>query len=190
MLGVLLARAAQIPFADVLSTRVFEPLGMCDTAFFATDTSRLATAYVATPDGLEVWDPPDGQWSSAPAFADGAAGLVSTLDDLLAFARMFLGGGGPVLSPDAVAEMTRDQLTPTQRAGGQAFLSGRGWGFGQAVVLDGPTAGAFGWDGGFGTSWLVDPHRDLTVIVLTQRLFESAQAPAVHRDLQAAALTA
>jgi len=54
-------------------------------------------------------------------------------------------------------------------------------------VLD---SGAFGWDGGLGTSWLVDPAHDLTVIVLTQRMFESAAAPAVHRDIQAAAYAA
>jgi CubicO group peptidase (beta-lactamase class C family) len=47
-----------------------------------------------------------------------------------------------------------------------------------------------GWDGGLGTSFLVHPERDLTVIVLTQRLFESPQAPAVHTDLRAAALAA
>jgi CubicO group peptidase (beta-lactamase class C family) len=58
------------------------------------------------------------------------------------------------------------------------------------VVLDGPWAGAFGWDGGLGTSFLVHPERDLAVVVLTQRLFESPQAPAVHTDLQAAALAA
>ena len=47
--------------------------------------------------------------------------------------------------------------------------------------------GAFGWNGGFGTSWLVDPARGLIVIVLTQRLFESAELPRVHREIQAAA---
>jgi CubicO group peptidase (beta-lactamase class C family) len=57
-------------------------------------------------------------------------------------------------------------------------------------VLEGPWAGAFGWDGGLGTSFLVHPDRDLAVIVLTQRLFETPRAPAVHTDLQAAALAA
>ncbi|MGZ4507238.1 MAG: hypothetical protein ACXVX8_04885 [Blastococcus sp.] len=57
-------------------------------------------------------------------------------------------------------------------------------------VLEGPWAGAMGWDGGLGTSFLVHPERDLAVIVLTQRLFDTAQAPAVHTDLQAAALAA
>jgi CubicO group peptidase (beta-lactamase class C family) len=63
------------------------------------------------------------------------------------------------------------------------FFTGRSWSFGQAV-LDG---GAFGWDGGLGTSWLVDPGPGLTVIVLTQRLFETSERPQVHRDIQAAA---
>jgi len=40
---------------------------------------------------------------------------------------------------------------------------------------------------GRGASWLVDPNHDLTVIALTQRLFESPDLPEVHRDLRAAA---
>jgi CubicO group peptidase (beta-lactamase class C family) len=45
-----------MPFADVLRTRIFEPLGMRDTAFWTPDTGRLATAYVPTDDGLQLWD--------------------------------------------------------------------------------------------------------------------------------------
>ena len=63
------------------------------------------------------------------------------------------------------------------------FFHGRSWGFCQAVY----DSGAFGWDGGLVTSWLVDPSQDLTVIVLTQRMFESPDPPLVHRDIQGAA---
>lgn len=192
MLGVLLARAAGTPFGDVLRTRIFEPAGMKDTAFWTPDTHRLATAYVPTDDGLVVNDPPEGQWSHPPLFGDGGAGLVSTAGDLLAFARMLLRDGGQVLSPAAVAEMTRDQLTTAQRASaGKLILDeGKSWGFCQAVVTDGPHVGAFGWDGGAGTSWLVDPVQDLTVIVLTQRSFTNPLASQLHRRLEAAAYAA
>lgn len=191
VLGVLAARVAGSPLAEALRTNVFAPLGMSDTAFWTPNQARLATAYVGTPDGLQVWDPPGGQWSRPPAFGDGGAGLLSTVDDLLAFARMLLGGGGALLPPDLVAQMTRDQLSPEQRARDtRGFLEGRGWGFCQSVITDGPRAGSFGWDGGLGTSWLVDPERDLVVVVLTQRLFDSPQAPAVHTDLQDAAYAA
>jgi CubicO group peptidase (beta-lactamase class C family) len=185
VLGVLIARAAGAPLDAVVQDRVLGPLGMRDTAFWAQDTARLATAYVPTPQGLQVWDEPDGRWAHPPAFPDGAAGLVSTADDLLAFARLFLRQGAPVMRPESAAAMTTDQLAPGQAPA--VFLDGRGWGFCQAVVTEGPFAGAFGWDGGLGTSWLVDPRRDLVVIVLTQRLFESPHTPQVHRDLQAAA---
>lgn len=84
----------------------------------ATDELRLATAYQPTPDGLVVLDEPAGKWSRPPEFGDGAAGLVSTADDLLAFARMLLRGGAPVLPPDAVRAMTTDQLTPAQKTRG------------------------------------------------------------------------
>jgi len=187
VLGVLLARATGLPFADVLRTRLFEPLGMRDTGFWTAAIDRLATAYVAKPDGLAVWDPPDGQWSRAPAFGDGAAGLISTADDLLAFSRMLLTGGGSVLPAAAVRAMCSDQLSDGQKAFGglgPGFFARKSWGYCQAVY-DG---GAFGWNGGLGTSWIADPARDLTVIVMTQRLFESAELPQAHRDIQAAAL--
>jgi CubicO group peptidase (beta-lactamase class C family) len=194
VLGVLLERAAGQPFADVLRTRLFEPLGMRDTGFWTPHTGRLASAFRSAPGGgLEVWDKPDGLWSRPQAFSDGAAGLVSTAGDLLAFSRMLLRGGDPVLPPDLVAEMTRDQLTPAQKAAGGLgpdFFTGVGWGFCTSVVTAGPRAGAFGWAGGFGTTWLADPGRDLTVIVLTQRMFDSPTPTAVHDALQAAAYEA
>jgi len=194
VLGVLLERAAGQPFADVLRTRLFEPLGMRDTGFWTPHTGRLASAFRSAPGGgLEVWDKPDGLWSRPRAFSDGAAGLVSTAGDLLAFSRMLLRGGDPVLPPDLVAEMTRDQLTPAQKAAGGLgpdFFTGVGWGFCTSVVTAGPRAGAFGWAGGFGTTWLADPGRDLTVIVLTQRMFDSPEPPAVHDALQVAAYEA
>jgi CubicO group peptidase (beta-lactamase class C family) len=191
VLGVLMARAAGRPVADVLRTRIFEPLGMSDTAFWAADTTRLATAYNATSEGLQIWDPPEGKWSRSPAFGDAAAGLVSTADDMLAFARMLLRGGHPVITPDAVVEMTTDQLTQEQKSrDGKGLLQGRSWAYCQSVVIEGPNIGSYGWDGGLGTSWLVDPVRDLIVIVLTQRMFDSPETPVVHRELQSAAYSA
>ena len=191
VLGVLCARAAGVPFEDVLVAKVLEPLRMSDTAMWTADAARLATAYAWTPSGLVVWDEPTGRWSRPPAFPDGAAGLVSTVDDLHRFARMLLAGGDGVVSPALVAQMTTNQLTVEQRRKeGGVILQGQGWGYCQAVVTDGERAGAYGWSGGLGTTWLVDPVRDLVVIVLTQRMFSSPTPPAVHADLQAAAYEA
>jgi CubicO group peptidase (beta-lactamase class C family) len=191
VLGVLCRRAAGASsYAEVLRTRILEPLGMTQTSFFANDASRLATAYANTPDGLTVWDAPDGKWSRQPAFEDGAAGLMSSVDDLLAFARMFQRDGAPVLSRKSVTKMIRDQLTPAHRQGQEAFLGERSWALCQSVVVSGDRAGAFGWDGGLGSSFLVDPLRDLIVTVLTQRLWETAQPPPVHTEIQAAAYAA
>jgi CubicO group peptidase (beta-lactamase class C family) len=189
VLGILLSRAAGMSFGDVLRTRIFEPLAMTQTAFWGSDPDRLATAYRPSAGGLEAWDAPDGQYSRPPAFEDGAAGLVSTADDLLAFARMFLRGGSPVLSAESVRAMTTDQLTPEQKAFGGLgpdFFTGQSWSYCQGVE----ESGAFGWNGGFGTSWLVDPVRDLVVIVLTQRMFEGPDDFEVHKALQTAAYSA
>ncbi len=184
VLGVLLARAAAMPFDEVLRTRVFEPLAMTDTAFFTSELSRFTATYAPGPDGLTVWDPPEGRWSRRPANPDGAAGLVSSADDMAALARALLDGGRPILDSAAVAEMTRNQLSAEQLASSAAFLGGDGWGLCQSVVVEGPRAGAFGWNGGLGTSWLVDPARDLAVIVMTNRMFDSPGLPQVHRDVR------
>jgi CubicO group peptidase (beta-lactamase class C family) len=185
VLGVLAARAAGAPFEDVLRERLFGPLGMTDTGFHA-DTARLATAYQRRDGALVVTDPPHGQWSRPPRFPDGGAGLVSSADDVVAFGRMLLRGGSPVLRPGTVAEMTRDQLTVAQRANvwpGFSFLDGRGWGYGLSV----PGDGLYTWDGGLGTAWSNLPGLDLTVVVLTQRAADETGLPAVCEDVLAAA---
>ncbi|MGH3305839.1 MAG: serine hydrolase domain-containing protein [Streptosporangiaceae bacterium] len=116
VLGVLAARAAGAPFEDVMRQRLLGPLGMKDTGFHAADTTRLATAYEIRDGQFVVTDPPDGQWARPPLFADGSGGLVSSVDDMVAFGRMLMRGGSPVLRPGTAAEMTRDQLTAGQRA--------------------------------------------------------------------------
>ena len=185
VLGVLAARAAGAPFEDVMRERVLAPLGMDDTAFCTEDTGRLATAYERRDGELAVTDPPDGQWSRPPRFPDGAGGLVSTAEDLLRFGRMLLlPGGNPVLTAGTVAEMTRDQLTPAQRANlwpGFSFLDDRGWGYGVSVTEWGYT-----WDGGFGTALSNIPDQDLTVVVLTQRAVDETGMPAVCEQVRTA----
>ena len=185
VLGVLAARAAGAPFEDVMRERVLAPLGMDDTAFYANDTSRLATAYERRDGELAVSDPPDGQWSRPPRFPDGAAGLVSTAEDLLRFGRMLLlPGGNPVLTAGTVAEMTSDQLTPAQLARvwpGFSFLGDRGWGYGVSV-----TEWGYSWEGGSGTAWANVPDRDLTVVVLTQRAVDETGLPAVCDQVRTA----
>jgi CubicO group peptidase (beta-lactamase class C family) len=96
--------------------------------------------------------------------------------------------GGSLLSAAAVDAMTRDQLTDAQRAAGAAILgSGRGWGLGMSVVRQsaagGLPAGAFGWNGGLGSSWVADPHSARTVVVLTETMFSSPAPPALHQEI-------
>jgi CubicO group peptidase (beta-lactamase class C family) len=188
VLGVLAARATGIPFDVALNERVLAPLGMTDTGFHTTDTARLATAYHQRAGRLEVSDPPDGQWSRPPAFPDGAAGLLSAVDDLVAFGRMLMRAGSPVLRHATVAEMTRDQLTPTQHAAvwpGYSFLDDRGWGYGLSVLED----GRYTWEGGSGTAWSNLPSHDLIVVVLTQRAVDESGMPPVCDDVLTIART-
>ena len=178
VLSVLAARATGSSFADVMCERVLAPLGMSDTAFHTSELDRLTTLYQRRDGQWEVNDPPNGQWSQPPAFHDGGAGLVSSVDDLLVFGRMLLRGGSPVLSGDTVAEMTRDQLTAAQRAdagSGDSFLDGRGWGYGVSVFDD----GRYGWDGGLGSTWSNVPDQDLTLVVLTNRAADENGMPVV-----------
>jgi CubicO group peptidase (beta-lactamase class C family) len=187
VLGVLIARAAGRPLESFLRERIFAPLGMRDTGFSvpAGKLDRLASCYLpdAHSGALALHDGvADSAWSRPPAFPDGGAGLVSTVDDYLAFGQMLLSkglwDGERILSRPAVETMTTDQLTPAQKAASSnafpGFLDNRGWGFGMSVVTrrDDVCAvpGRYGWDGGYGTSWSSDPAEDMIGILMTQRL--------------------
>ncbi|WP_406404476.1 beta-lactamase family protein [Streptomyces sp. NBC_00879] len=191
--GVLIARVSGRPLPEFLAERLFEPLGMTDTGFEvpADRLDRFTSYYRADPAGaLELADAPDGQWSSVPAFPSGAGGLVSTLDDWHAFARMLLAegtaGGRPLLSPESVRQMTTDQLTPSQRAAGTLFLEGQGWGFGGSVDVEAidpwNVPGRYGWLGGTGTAAHITASTGAVTIVLSQRAMSRPTAPDLMRD--------
>jgi CubicO group peptidase (beta-lactamase class C family) len=197
VLGVLIARASGQPFETFLRERIFEPLGMRDTGFSvpAAKLDRLATSYMVNraTGALVLHDgAQDSQWSRPPAFPDGGGGLVSTVDDYLAFSRMLLNKGKHgrerILARPSVETMTTDQLTPAQKAASPfpGLWDNRGWGFGVSVVThrDGlaATPGQYGWDGGFGTSWRSDPAEEMVGIVMTQRAFTAPIPPDVILD--------
>lgn len=206
VLGVLIARASGMSLGDFLQERIFGPLGMVDTGFSVPEgkRGRLVSAYFTSPeDGtLDLFDEGSGSlWQDEPAFQSGAAGLVSTVDDLHAFGRMLLNGGasdgGRILSRPSVAMMMSDHLTAEQKAA-SFFLPGywesRGWGFGGVVItrrddISG-TVGKYGWDGGLGTSFHVDPAEGMVTILLTQAAFSSADVPVVVRDFWSSAYQA
>jgi CubicO group peptidase (beta-lactamase class C family) len=206
LLGVLIARASGQSFETFLRERIFEPLGMKDTGFSvaASEIHRLATQYAPDPDtgSPALYDPAEGgQWAQPPAFPSGAGGLVSTVDDLAAFAAMMLAkgrfGSERLLSRLSVEAMTTDQLTPAQKAFGGLMpgdFDALGWGFGLSVATrrDGIAAvpGRFGWDGGLGTSWYSDPVEGLTGILLTQLGWTSPVGPHLRHDFWTAAYAA
>jgi CubicO group peptidase (beta-lactamase class C family) len=204
MLGVLIARVAKMSLGDFLAERIFEPLGMKDTGFYVPQSkqARLTTTYVfdRTADRLNVFDDPvTGKFASPPVFENAGAGLVSTAEDFNAFAQMLLNGGRlgneRILSRPSVELMTSDQLLPEQKVGSELFFSdNRGWGFGLSVFTRRDhlcnLPGRFGWEGGYGTSWYSDPREGLTGILLTQRLMDSPQAPALMTDFWTSAYQA
>lgn len=204
ILGVLIARASGQSLATFFRERLFDPLGMTDTGFHvpAAKLDRLATSYRTDPssDELVVYDEVRGdRFVRPPAFESGGGGLVSTVDDYLAFCRMMLGkgthGGRRILSRPSVELMTMDHLTPEQKAANRTFFgNNRGWGFGMAVYTrrDDLSAvpGRFGWDGGFGTSAYADPEEGLIGILMTQRMMDSPRPLPVFRDFWTSAYQA
>jgi CubicO group peptidase (beta-lactamase class C family) len=186
VLGVLIARASGQPLQTFFRECIFEPLGMKDTGFSvpAAKLDRLASCYDVNPESgtIELHDGvDDSRWSRPPAFPDGGAGLVSTIDDYLSFGQMMLNkgklGSERILSRLSVESMTTDQITPQQKAVSgffPGFWDSRGWGFGVSIITKrddvASVPGRFGWDGGYGTSWSSDPEEDMVAILMTQRL--------------------
>ncbi|MET8742422.1 serine hydrolase domain-containing protein [Streptomyces sp. NPDC004728] len=200
ILGVLIARVSDRPLPEFLAERLFEPLGMADTGFVvpAAKADRFTSFYRADPEGggLRPADGPDGQWSSLPAFASGAGGLVSTADDWYAFARMLLAGGAGgaggraggrrVLSEESVRLMTTDHLTRAQRERGRLFLEGQGWGYGGSVDVEAVdpwnVPGRYGWLGGTGTAGHLTPATGTVSVLLTQLAMTGPTPPPSVRE--------
>jgi CubicO group peptidase (beta-lactamase class C family) len=85
-------------------------------------------------------------------------------------------------STPAAATPHPRKSSPTQCAATR--YADRSWGYGVAVNHD----GSWGWDGGLGSSFWIHPELDLSVIVLTQRMWDSPDLPLVHREIGQAAI--
>src|SRR5829696_509144 len=206
ILGVLISRVAGTSLEEFLRERIFVPLGMNDTAFSvpAAKLDRLPSSYWTNPatGEFEVFDGiDDSRWARSPVFESGAGGLVSTVDDLLLFGQMMLNqgkhGNERILSRPSVELMTTDHLTPEQKAASDFFpdfWDSHGWGFGVSIVTRrddlAATPGRYGWDGGYGTSWYVDPEEELIGILMTQRVWDSPSPPGVLLDFWTSAYQA
>ena len=189
VLGALVSRATGLSYADFLRERVFAPLGMTDTGFAvpAESLDRLANGYWGDP--VAPLDTQE-EWTTAPPFFSGGGGLVSTVEDFFAFGRMMLRTGDHrLLSRPALATMMADHLSTGQKVLPHWVpdeFEASGWGFGGKVTTRrhtiADTPGRYGWDGGLGTSWRVDPKEEMITILMTQRAWQSPEPPPILRD--------
>jgi CubicO group peptidase (beta-lactamase class C family) len=204
VLGALIARVSGGSFGTFLRERIFDPLGMNDTAFYVPPEKlhRLPAFYFFNrqTNRLDYFDDvTQSAWSSEPLSESGGGGLVSTIDDYFAFSRMLLNKGRhgreQILSRASVELMTSDQLTPEQRAGADIFFGAfSSWGLGMAVDIQRReiyhNPGRFGWTGGYGTTAYTDPANGMIGILFTQRMMDSPEPPKVFTDFWTLAYSA
>ncbi|MCP3141943.1 serine hydrolase domain-containing protein [Pyxidicoccus xibeiensis] len=203
LLGFLIARMEDAPLEDVLRQRIFAPLGMDDTGFDVPEgkRERVAAMYGFDDEGrLERRDshPPEEpaflpRRPSGATFVSGGAGLWSTADDYLTFARLFVEDGAVgdlrLLKLSTLRRMTANVLTPEQIAGatmmGLPAFSGQGFGLGVAVVLDRQSAtvnpckggvGTVGWPGAYGGWWQADPTDGSVLVFLAHNALDFDKA--------------
>ena len=204
VLGAVIEAASGMRFGEFLRREIFEPLGMKDTGFWVPEEKRdrFVTTYARTEGGLQEFHELHlavGAYDRPPAFESGGAGLVSTLDDYMAFARMLMNGGEyggrRILSEAAVRHMTGAQLTPDLQRELWDNLSGYNYGH-LMRVCDAPSRlpffgekGEYGWDGWLGTYFVNIPESDTTFLFF-QNVKDSGTSGAARRcrNLLAAAL--
>jgi CubicO group peptidase (beta-lactamase class C family) len=177
------------------SSRIFEPLGMADTAFSVSpqERHRLAALYTPEPGTRRAMriDAMGDQALRTPAAFSGGGGLVSTASDYHRFVSMLLHegelDGRRLLGSRTVRYMVRNHLpggVDLERFGRPLFaettFDGVGFGLGFAVVID-PTAnkvlstvGEYAWGGAASTAFWVDPVERITALFLTQLLPSSS----------------
>jgi CubicO group peptidase (beta-lactamase class C family) len=177
LLGILIARLTGRPLDEHLAEDLFAPLGMSDTALSVPQDklNRLPATYRHGEDGLVETEPAGGGfYAGPPPFEVSHGELVSTVFDFHRFTRLLVDGGRvdgkALLSAEHVQQVTSDQVPAENKSPDSffpGFWNGMGWGFGVGVQTAGPLRGRYGWSGGQGTDFFVDP--DGTVgILLTQ----------------------
>ena len=164
-LGRIVEITSGMTFDQFLQKRIFEPLGMKDTAFFPTEDrlARVVTLYERKPGSLSRIETPS--WLATRTLFSGGGGLWSTPEDYMQFAQMLVNSGQlngkRLLSPRTVDLMSSNHVGDLYSGVGQR-LKGMGFGLTVEVVMDGVSAnrresnGSFGWDGAFGTHFWVD----------------------------------
>jgi CubicO group peptidase (beta-lactamase class C family) len=194
-LGRIVEVASGQTFDQFLKTRLFDPLGMKDTAFYPSEdrTSRVVTLYERKDGRLSRIDTP--AWLATKTLFSGGGGLWSTPEDYMQFAQMLVNGGvlngKRLLSPRTVDLMASNHVGDLYSGVGQR-LKGMGFGLTVEVVLDNVSAnrresnGSFGWDGAFGTHFWVDRKEQLVGLLMVQesngqlmRDFENAVMQAI-----------
>ncbi len=189
------------PFEPHVRRTILDPLGMKDTGWTQPQArlSRFAAAYTQAPGGAlnRIPDEKTRALNFGPRkLTMGGAGLASTIDDYMRFARMLLGkgtlDGTRILSPDTIRVMSTDELDP--RITDRFFLPSKGavgFGLDFAVRIAPPkdaaenrgTVGEFFWDGAATTLFWVDPVNDLAAVFFVQVIpFDGT----LHHDIRQA----
>jgi CubicO group peptidase (beta-lactamase class C family) len=206
VLGYLVEKLSGMRFGDFLRTRLFEPLGMNDTAFFVPPDKieRLTTCYQpeAGGGGLKLQDDArESTYATPPQLESGGGGLVSTANDYLRFCRMMLNGGTldgvQVLSPKTVALFSLNYLPGGREVADMALpgmfsesgYAGVGFSLGCGVNVDVAktrlpgSVGEYFWGGAAATAFWIDPREELTVVFMTQVIGSEARLT-LRRDLR------
>jgi len=176
VLGRVVEVTSGMSLADFFRTRIFEPLGMDDTAFHvdADDLERFTAVYSRVDGRLVPAEPvEDGPFTRPPSWYSGGGGLTSTPSDYLRFSQMLLNegalGGVRILQPQTVRLMTSnhldEDLMPIQIGG---FVPQDGFGLGFAVEMEGPNEGTYSWGGAASTWFWIDPAEELIAFAWTQ----------------------
>ena len=189
---------------EFFAERIFEPLGMDDTAFWVDGDERrerFCTNYLFFGGKTSVMDKWDrSSYLKPPPMLSGGGGLVSTMADYHRFTQMLINGGAldgvRLLSNRTVDFMTTNHLPEDQTLNGmgqigfaEGVMEGLGFGLGFSVNMSPAANGAmgsvgdYGWGGAASTMFLVDPAEELVFIFLTQ-LLPSSTYP-IRRQLRA-----
>jgi serine-type D-Ala-D-Ala carboxypeptidase len=180
VLGVALERLADDTLDQFAQHEIFGPLGMIHTSF--RPASSLRALIVPTADDntfrhrLIQGEVQDENASVLEGVA-GHAGLFATAGDVAIFANCMLSGGAPLLRGNTVDVFTRREPAP---AGSSRAL---GWDTPSAPSQSGEyfSARSYGHLGYTGTSLWIDPERQLSITLLTNRTWPDCQNQAIKK---------
>ncbi|MBQ3556496.1 MAG: beta-lactamase family protein [Oscillospiraceae bacterium] len=163
-------------FSEYVRENIFEPLDMHDCGFKIDDPERMLPLFTGEKGFVEPKPCSNANLVPTTEYDSGGAGMVGTAVDYAKFAVALANGGvgangKRIISEESIKRMYQEEIRVDDLKCEFTCVQGADYSYGLGVRTRirptewGLSVGEFGWDGAAGTYLMVDPVKNISVVI-------------------------